>query len=158
MTERIVTLEAVYDNSDVMTDYFDGDSGIEEWYVMPIDKPITEQKLRMATRQPGFPQWLRDLPWTFRKGEKYSMSDHPYGQLRFDQGFDGVFIKGTSAGSGHMSKVRLIVSSSSLSIFKMNSKAETKIPPTFDEFKAFIEGVNQEREQRRVAIAAARAQ
>lgn len=78
--QKVIVLEAVYDNSDSQTDYFDGNSRLKEWPLEPlVGKVVTEKKLRDAVaRLPGgFPR----LRWTFEKGEQYSMSDHPYGSL-----------------------------------------------------------------------------
>ncbi len=77
----IVVLEIVYDNSDIQTDYFDNDRTLDKWVICPLQGKITtEGKLRAALAQ--LPEWLQSLGWNYQKGEKYSMSNHPYGQLR----------------------------------------------------------------------------
>ena len=78
--EKVIVLEAVYDNSDSQSDYFDRNSRLKEWALEPLTgKVVTEKKLRDAVMKlpGGFPK----LKWTFEKGEQYSMSDHPYGTL-----------------------------------------------------------------------------
>jgi len=138
----IITLEAVYDNSDIRTDYFDSDHGIEEWYVCDIQGPVTEAKLRRAVRL--LSEWLQGFNWAFRKGEKYSMSDHSYGQLRVDSETNLCF----PTGEGSTSKVRFILTATFRDIFEMNDRVDNPIPQTLEAMKAFIESKIKEREER----------
>jgi len=149
----IITLEAVYDNSDLRSDYFDRDHGIEEWYVCDLPgKVVTESKLRRAVRL--LPEWLQTFNWAFQKGEKYSMSDHPYGQLRADYEC-GLRFPTTDGGS---SFVRFIITACTRSIFEMNDRVDVPIPPTFEAMKAFVESKIREREERMEKYKAAREQ
>jgi len=141
----IITLEAVYDNSDIMTDYFDRDHGIEEWYVCDLQgKVVTEAKLRRAVFR--LPMWLRNFNWTYQRGEKYSMSDHPYGQLRVDSGTDLRFPCSGGFGGG-TSPVGFILTSCTRRIFEMNDRVDNPIPQTFEAMKALIESRIKEREE-----------
>jgi len=150
----IITLEAVYDNSDIMTDYFDSDHGIEEWYVCDLQgKVVTEGKLRRAVRL--LPEWLQNFNWAFRKGEKYSMSDHPYGQLRVDSGTELRFP--CSGGMRERSSpVRFILTACTRSIFEMNDRVDVPIPPTFEAMRAFVEERIRIREAKQREYAQAR--
>jgi len=139
----IITLEAVYDNSDIMTDYFDRDHGIEEWYVCDLrGKVVTQNKLIRALCE--VPDWLKPLGWAYRKGEKYSMSDHPYGQLRCDND-TGLTFRNSQ---GEMKKVRFIITASWREGFELNHKLNRTIPPTLEAMKAFIESKVKERDER----------
>jgi len=152
----IITLEAVYDNSDIMTDYFDSDHGIEEWYVCDLQgKVVTESKLRRAVRL--LPEWLQNFNWAFRRGEKYSMSDHPYGQLRVDSGTELSFPCSRAFG-GDSSPVRFILTACTRSIFEMNDRVDVPIPPTPEAMRAFIDSKIKEREERMEKYKAAREQ
>ena len=83
MSNRIVVLEAVYVESDILTDYFAKDTPYISWYVCEYPgNAVTEAKMR-ATMQ-RLPEWLRRYDWKWQIGENYSMSDHPSGQLRAD--------------------------------------------------------------------------
>jgi len=142
----IITLEAVYDNSDIMTDYFDRDYPIQRWYVCDVQgKVITESKLRRALRL--LPEWLQKFNWTFLRGEKYSISDHPYGQLRVDHGTDLRFPCSGGMGGG-MSTVGFILTACTRRIFEMNDRVDNPIPPTYEAMKAFIDSKIKEREQK----------
>lgn len=82
MSHPCITVQVVYDDSDPMTDYYAPDRPLYKWRVLELgERPrITEPLLRRALAL--LPAWLRAKEWTYRKGEKYSMSNHPYGQLR----------------------------------------------------------------------------
>jgi len=148
----IITLEAVYDNSDIRTDYFDSDHGIEEWYICDLPgKVVTKRKLIEALCK--VPDWLKVLGyWGFRKGEKYSMSDHPYGQLRCDDDTGLAF----PDDSGSSRKVRFIITACTREIFEMNDRVDVPIPPTFEAMKAFVEERVREREEKQRQYAEAR--
>jgi len=137
----IITLEAVYDASDIRTDYFDSDHGIEEWYVCDLTgKFVTLAKLLRALGR--LPDWLVNLKWTPRTGEKYSMSDHPYMQLRCDSGTGLHYIDG-----GDTKAVRFIITACTRSIFEMNDRVDNPIPPTFEAMKAFIDSKVRDRQE-----------
>jgi hypothetical protein len=143
----IIILEAVYDDSDIRTDYFSPDAPIGKWFVCPLKgKVVNEAKLREALR--ALPDWLqRDTlwphdRWIYRKGEKYSMSDHPYGQLRVttDLRFP--------CSAGGTSTVSLILGVTWKDLFKSNYSMTDPIPESFDAMKAFVEKKIREREER----------
>jgi len=142
----IIVLEVVYDGSDIMTDYWNPDAPIERWYVCEVQgKAVTEAKMRRALMK--LPEWLQKLNWKYRKGEKYSMSDHPYGQLRVDEGTGMRFPCGGTMREGS-SPVSYILDTTWEDIFKMNDKLENPIPPTPEAMKAFVEEVIRERERK----------
>jgi len=134
-------LVAVYDNSDIMTDYFQRDAPIGEWFVHPLaGKIVNEVKLRRILL--SLPEWLQHYTWSYQKGEKYSMSDHPYGQLRVatDLRFP--------CSAGGTSPVLLILGVTWQDNFKMNYSLTDPIPESFDVMRLFIEGKIREREER----------
>jgi len=145
--DMIIVLEAVFDDSDIMTDYFHRDRGFQEWYICDLEgKMVTEAKLRKAWKQ--LPAWLKAFKWSFRKGEKYSMSDHYYGQLRADEG-TGLEIKGEFTYSHDDKPVRFILTATHLETFKMNHSVEDPTPQTIQEMRQIIEGKQRKwREQR----------
>lgn len=143
---KIVILEAVYDDSDLMTDYFNRDAPVEKWFICDLPgKAVTEQGLRMALSQ--LPAYLQAMTWEYQKGEKYSMSDHYYGQLRMDKGL-GVEVKGSGGASG----VGLIISSYAASTFEMNHKYNKPIPKTLGELQVYITNWEDERKRRSEAL------
>ena len=146
----IIVLKAVFDDSDMMTDYFNSDRPFGEWYVCDLEgKRVTQGKLRKALKR--LPEWLKAFKWTFRKGEKYSMSDHYYGQLRADEG-TGLEIKGEFTYSHYDKPVRFILTATYLETFQMNDSVENPIPETFEEMKRLIEEKQRKwREQRQRA-------
>lgn len=146
--KKIVKLEAVYDNSDIMTDYFARDTPYEQWKICDLDGDrVTEQKLRDALKK--CPQWIQALEWTFERGEKYSMSDHPYGQLRHDHS-TGVEIRNGYGGGDR--PVTLLISISHLWNNAEKSDLDTSIPATIEELRAYIEGKQDRKEQEAKAL------
>ena len=126
--EHIITLEAVYDSSDLSSDYYSPDTPIKEWFVCEIGtKRVTEEVLRQASRL--LPLWLQSKAWSYSRGEKYSMSDHPYGQLRIEQGLGIRYFN-----HGQPKNVALILSATTWSIFRMNHKADEEIPWSAEDF------------------------
>ena len=141
MSDLIVVVEAVYDNSDIMTDYFAKDTPYTSWYVCEYPgKAVTEAKMRAALRR--LPGWLRRYDWKWQKGENYSMSDHPRGQLRAD-GQTGILVYAGSSNSGR--EISFLLSTSSESTFLMNNRKDALVPATLDEFKTLIVGKEEER-------------
>ncbi|MGP8056940.1 MAG: hypothetical protein ACLP9K_04990 [Nitrososphaerales archaeon] len=141
MSNQIVVLEAVYDNSDIMTDYFAKDTPYTSWYVSEYPgKAVTEAKMRATLQR--FPGWLQQYEWQWQRGENYSMSDHPRGQLRAD-GQTGILVYAGSSNSGR--EIGFLLSTTSESIFLMNNRKEAPIPATLDEFKALIVRKEEER-------------
>lgn len=148
MGRKIIVLEAVYDNSDIMTDYFDRDHGYLEHFVAPLEgKVVTEAKLRQALRK--LPQWLQGYEWKFRKGEKYSMSDHPHGQLRADNGV-GITVKNQEGRQD--CGLGFILGISYESVFTMNHSMTTPIPATREEFLTQVAGKEKIQEEKRQAM------
>jgi len=137
----VVILEAVYDNSDLMTDYFAKDTPYLSWYVCEYaGKAITESKMRAALQR--LPEWLQRYDWRWQRGENYSMSDHPYGQLRAD-GQTRILVY---SGSGNSAReISYLLSTTSESIFLMNNRKEVPVPATLDEFKVLIVRKEEER-------------
>lgn len=116
--QKVIVLEAVYNNSDSQSDYFDRNATLKEWAIELLPgKVVTEAKLRDAVaRLPGgFPQ----LKWTFEKGEQYSMSDHPYGTLESEP-LHALRVKATVGDSC----IRLRVTMSHLSDKSIKEKGE----------------------------------
>jgi len=141
LSNQIVVLEAVYDNSDIMTDYWARDTPYTTWYVCEYPgNAVTEAKMRAALQR--LPGWLRRYDWKWQKGENYSMSDHSRGQLRAD-GQTGILVYAGSSNSGR--EISLLLSTTSESIFLMNNRKEVPIPATLDEFKALIVRKEEER-------------
>lgn len=137
---RIISLEAVYNNSDLITDYFDGNARLKEWYVEDFNgKKITEAVLRKSLKQ--LPKWLQEQEWSYQKGEKYSMSDHPYGQLEcglFGEWWKVQKASVTTVNSiGDTVPVRFILTLGYLDLFTMNNKKEPI--PTRAEFEALLQ-------------------
>lgn len=144
MYKQIVVLRAVYDDSDIQTDYFNRDRNLDEWFVAHLEgSRVTESKLRRALEL--LPSWLREFDWTFRKGEKYSMSDHYYGQLRVDKGV-GLTVKSSW---GREASLGFILTVTSLRVFEMNRKIDTPIPQSLEEIQKLIERKQKEAEERR---------
>ncbi len=141
MSDLIVVLEAVYDNSDIMTDYFARDTPYTSWYVCEYQgKAVTEAKMRAALRR--LPEWLRRYDWKWQTGENYSMSDHPRGQLRAD-GQTGILVYAGSSNSGR--ELSFLLSTANESIFLMNNRKDALVPATLDEFKTLIVRKEEER-------------
>jgi len=140
---KIIVLRAVFDDSDIQTDYFHRDRSLEKWYVSDLEgSKVTEGKLRRALK--NLPAWLRNFNWRFMKGEKYSMSDHYYGQLRVDQGV-GLTVKN---GWGHRTGLRFILTVTSLSAFEMNHNRAKSLPQSLEEVQELIEQKERESEER----------
>jgi len=145
----MVELRAVYDDSDGMTDYFAPNMSLEEWYVCDLKGRVTEGKLRKALNL--LPAWLQTFVWTFRKGEKYSFSDHPYGQLMVNQGvditLDGKYMYGKMDRS-----LRFILTASTKSIFTMNDSLDNPIPDSREALIQVVDAWKQRRDEtRRIA-------
>lgn len=140
--KRIIYLEAVFDDSDIMTDYFNRDRPMFEWYICDLEgKRVTEGKLRRALKH--LPEWLRAYEWKFRKGEVYSMSDHCYGQLRVDQGV-GLTVRGEHTYGHTDSPLRFIITVTSVSCFEMNHSLEDQIPETKQVLSEMLEAKQEE--------------
>lgn len=145
--EKVIVLEAVYNNSDIQTDYFDRDARLKEWYVCDLEgKAVTEAKLRRALRQ--LPEWLQNLRWDFEKGEKYSMSDHYYGQLRMDEN-TGIPVKRLYGGE---SNVRFLLRVTYLSTFEMNQRKDEPLPQSLEELRRYVENRQREREIKEIQM------
>ena len=139
MTEytKVIVLEAVFDDSDIQTDYFARDRPLEKWFVTTLEgKIVNEQKLRRAVLL--LPSWLQALTWSFQKGEKYSMSDHYYGQLRAGQNF-GLDIEHLASYPCGKRGIEFLLSVEHLSTFTMNDKVEIPLPASPDEIKKLID-------------------
>ena len=138
----VYVLRATFDDSDIMTDYFNRDRSLDEWFVAQFEGTrVTESKLRRALQQ--LPSWLREYDWTFQKGEKYSMSDVYYGQLRVDKGV-GLTVKNSW---NRESSLGFILTVTSLRVFEMNRKIDIPIPQSIDEIKELIERKQRESEE-----------
>ncbi len=135
--KRIVTLELVYDDSDGMTDYYHPDRTYETWVVCKYQgKRITEPRLRDAIKH--LPAWIQALNWTWQKGEPYSMSHHPRGQLRVDGGIDSEL---TVKAYGGRSGMGFLLGTDWLNgLFKANypNWGSNKPPASLDELKATV--------------------
>ncbi len=143
--QRVIVLRAVYDDSDLMTDYYHPDHSLEEWYVCDLKgKRVTESKLKKGLVK--LPGWLQAFKWCYRRGEDYSMSDHPYGQLRADEGTS--FAYGNSWGDTRL--VRFILTATSLGIYEMNSSKDKPIPKSREEFQKLLDYESIERQESRV--------
>ncbi len=144
-----VVLEAVYDNSDLMSDYFDRDHTLAKWGIGgEVSKPITEQKLRAFVSK--LPAWLQAYDWTFRKGEKYSMSDDPYAQLRVEVADEGIEWRHCYQGRGDSGR-------SLLGLIIQPDYSEPNgelIPSTLEGFKQLVEEKNLEYERKAAEHAA----
>ncbi len=95
-----------------------------------------EPKLRQALR--SLPPWMQALNWTWQKGEPYSMSHHPRGQLRVDGGLDPEL---TVKAYGGQSGMGFILGTGWLNgLFKANHPnwESEKPPATLDELKARV--------------------
>jgi len=140
--KKKITLELVYDDSDSMTDYYAPDRTYETWLVCSYKgKRITEPRLREGIK--SLPAWLQKLNWTWQKGEPYSMSHHPKGQLRFDGGLD-IRVKAYGGNSG----MSLILGVGYLNgLFKANHKDwDTKeIPGNLEALQNFVADKEKER-------------
>jgi len=141
---RIIVLEAVFDDSDIQTDYWAPDRTIERWFVATVEKPITEGKLRRVLTI--LPKWLQAYTWKYRKGEKYSMSDHPYGQLRAQES-TGLAVKKLASYGGDR-PVGLLIDISWLDHFEMNDEVKP-LPESLDDIKKLIEDKERNEEERR---------
>ncbi len=141
MSNQIVVLEAIYDNSDITTDYFAKDTPHTSWYVCEYpSKAVTEPKMRAALQR--LPEWLQQYDWKWQRGENYSMSDHPRGQLRAD-GQTGILVYAGSSNSGR--EISFLLSTTGEGIFLMNNRKEVLVPATLDEFKTHIVRREEER-------------
>jgi len=150
----IIVLEIVYDNSDIRSDYFDSDHPIQRWYVCDVQgKVVCESKLRRAVMK--LPDWLRNFNWTYRRGEKYSMSDHPYGQLRVDEG-TGLRYPCSHGFDSDTSPVGFILTTTWRDHFEMNDRVDVPIPPTPEAMRAFVEERIRIREAKQREYAEAR--
>lgn len=131
----VVALEAVYDASDGMTDYFAPDTPWLRYFVGDYPrKVVNEATLRQFVSK--LPLWLQRFNWTYQKGEKYSMSDHPYGQLRVD-GQSGLVVPSTSGmNAGRMKPLSFLLTTTTESGYLMNDKKEQTVPPTLAQFIA----------------------
>jgi len=149
MSERkaIVVLEAVFDDSDIQTDYCHRDRPLETYFVCDLEgKMITEAKLRKALEK--LPAWLQGLKWVYEKPEKYSMSDHYYGQLRADEGL-GLTIRGEHTYGHYDQSVRFLLSTSTIGIFNMNHTIGKPIPKSIEEMRQFVEQKQKEWKEQR---------
>jgi len=143
--QRVIVLRAVYDDSDSMTDYYHPDHSLEEWYVCDLQgKRVTEPKLRKALVK--LPGWLQAFKWYYRRGEDYSMSDHPYGQLRADE--ETGFAYENSWGETRL--VRFILTATSLKIYEMNNSLDKTMPESREEFQKLLDSKTIERQERMV--------
>jgi len=139
----VIEIDAVFDDTDIIIDYFAPDRPIERWFVCMLEgKVVTEGKLRSAVKL--LPQWLQMYGWTYRPGEKYSMSDHPYGQLRAKE--VGVTWPEHLNSGNVRSKMDILMNTCRLSTFEMNDSIENPIPATYADFKTFIGEQIAERE------------
>jgi len=141
--EKCIVLEAVYNDSEPQVDYFHRDAHLKEWFVTRLEgKRVTEAKLRRALKL--LPKWLQEYSWEWEKGEKYSMSDHYYGQLRMDRN-TGIYVKKTYGGKAH---VRFLLRVTSLS--KKDLENPEPLPQSLEEIRRFVE--ERERRQELKAI------
>ena len=141
--EKCIVLEAVYNDSEPQTDYFHRDARLKEWFIAKLEgKKVTEAKLRKALKT--LPKWLQEYDWRWEKGEKYSMSDHYYGQLRMDRN-TGVYVKKTYGGKAH---VRFLLKVSYISKDEMENPEQP--PQSLEEVRRFIE--ERERKQELKAL------
>lgn len=143
---RIVILEAVFDDSDIQVDYFSRDRPLKEWFVCELEgKVVTEAKLRKALEK--LPAWLQAFKWGYEKPEKYSMSDHYYGQLRMDEG-TGLSVTKPLTYSSETRGVGFILSTHySLESWKANYEIEP-LPQSIEEIRRFIEEKQRKEEER----------
>jgi len=146
---RIVVLEAVFDDSDIQTDYWAPDRTLERWFICTIQKPITEGKLRRALTI--LPQWLQAYTWKYRKGEKYSMSDHPYGQLRAQES-TGLRVQKVASYGGDRA-VEFLIDITWLEHFEMNDTVKP-LPESLDVIKKIVEDKDRQEEERRKRVRA----
>ena len=134
---KVIVLEAVFDDSDLQTDYWAPDRTLERWYVCDLPgKIVTETKLRMAVAQ--LPTWLQALTWTFVKGEKYSMSHHYYGQLRAGQNF-GLEIEHLASYPCGKRGIEFVLDITHLDTFTMNDTKDKPLPASPDEIQKLID-------------------
>lgn len=141
---KAIVLKIAYDDSDIMTDYFNRDRPFETYYLADLQgKVVTEAKLRACLKL--LPEWIRNHEWGYQKGEKYSMSDHYYGQLRVDKG-----IGATIHSSSHYDVgMCLIITVEYLSTFEMNNRKDHRPPESLEELKARIKAKQEAAEKRR---------
>ena len=135
-----VTLEVVYDDSDSMTDYYAPDRTLWKWRLMDVGpRPrITEPLLRRALER--LPGWLRSKSWTYRKGEKYSMSDHPYGQMRGEAlGLEWSY--GYGGRSYQTKALALLIDTDS----RLGEEYDRPVPESFEAMRDFITALSEER-------------
>lgn len=142
----MVVLKAVFDDSDIMVDYFNSDRSMFSWFVCDLEGRVTEGKLRKALKL--LPNWLQAFEWTYRKGEVYSMSDHPYGQLRVDKGLR-LTVKGEHTYSHSDRSLRFILTATFKSCFNMNNSITEPIPETKQRLSQMLEAKEQEWSLRR---------
>jgi len=144
---KIIVLEAVFDDSDMQSDYFHRDCPLETWYVCDLEGiKVTEAKLVKALRL--LPAWLRNYSWRLRKGEDYSMSDHPYHQLRVDTGVGVAILNNWGRRTG----LGFILTVTSLRIFEMNHQKDYGIPKTFEDFKYLVSSREREHQERKAKL------
>lgn len=75
-----IVLEALYNNSDSMTDYYEPRRTLRKWTLCPMPgKILTEKKLRRILDD--LPGWLRRLKWEYLPAKRWSMTSQPYGAL-----------------------------------------------------------------------------
>ena len=75
--QKTVVLRAVYNDSDIMTDYFHPDAWFECWFIADMPgKRVSEKKLR--TGAAALPSWIRDLGFEYERD---------YGRYRLRSGF-----------------------------------------------------------------------
>lgn len=75
--QRTLALRAVYNNSDIQSDYYHPDAWFECWYIADMPgKRISERKLRNGAAL--LPSWIRDLGFEYERD---------YGRYRLRSGF-----------------------------------------------------------------------
>lgn len=127
---NIIVLEAAFDDNDIQTDYFNT-GRLAEWFVDTYKSTrVTDRQLRLAL--PKLPSWLRALEWGYIKPEKYSMSDHYYGELR------ALTDIGIRNHSQRNVKIEMRLRTTTLSIFKMNNDPNSIVPQTKDGIERLI--------------------
>jgi len=141
---KVIVLEAVYNNSESMVDYFDRYAGLKEWFVCELEgKMVTEAKLRRALRQ--LPEWLQNLKWDFEKGEKYSMSEHYYGQLVSSS--TDIPVKKIYGGE---SNLFFLLRVTYVRTFEMNNSKEEGLPQSLEEVRSFVVEKQRRRELKEI--------
>lgn len=78
--KKYFVLRVLYNNSDMMTDYYEPRRTLKEWILWPMPgKIVTENKLRRLLKD--LPPWLRALKWEYIKAARGSMCYPVYGSL-----------------------------------------------------------------------------